>query len=71
MAADIADARARIVGTARRTPLVAFEGGVSLKLETAQPIRSFKIRGAANCLRSVPRASLARGVWTASAGNMA
>jgi threonine dehydratase len=70
-AAEIADARARIAGTALRTPLVAYDDRVSLKLETAQPIRSFKIRGAANCLLSAPRASLARGVWTASAGNMA
>ena len=61
-----------------RTPLVdspwlsGLTGAtVRLKLETAQPIRSFKIRGAANCLLSAPRASLARGVWTASAGNMA
>jgi threonine dehydratase len=73
-AGEIADARARVAGVAARTPLVPVAtdaGEVLLKLETAQPIRSFKIRGAASCLRAVPRESLARGVWTASAGNMA
>jgi threonine dehydratase len=36
-----------------------------------QPIGSFKIRGAANALRSAPREAVAEGVVTASAGNMA
>src|SRR5581483_7263335 len=35
------------------------------------PIGSFKIRGAANAMRHMPEATLARGVLTASAGNMA
>lgn len=73
-AAEIADARARVAGVAVRTPLapVANDAGeVLLKLETAQPIRSFKIRGAANCLRAASREALVNGVWTASAGNMA
>ena len=42
-----------------------------LKLECLQPIGSFKIRGAANAIRSTPAGALARGVLTASAGNMA
>ena len=42
-----------------------------LKLENPQPIGSFKIRGAANVTALTPRARLARGLLTASAGNMA
>jgi threonine dehydratase len=42
-----------------------------LKLECLQPIGSFKIRGAANAIRSQPAGALARGVLTTSAGNMA
>jgi threonine dehydratase len=44
---------------------------VWLKLETLQPINSFKIRGAYNAIASAPRGELAAGVVTASAGNMA
>jgi len=36
-----------------------------------QPIGSFKIRGAWNVLRQLPRATLDNGVWTVSAGNAA
>jgi len=42
-----------------------------LKLECLQQIGSFKIRGAANAIRSKPAGALARGVLTTSAGNMA
>jgi len=42
-----------------------------LKLECLQPICSFKIRGAANAMRSAPPGALAHGVVTTSAGNMA
>jgi len=42
-----------------------------LKLENLQPIGSFKIRGAVNAIRRAPREATARGVVTASAGNMA
>src|SRR5205807_6913288 len=42
-----------------------------LKLENLQPIRSFKIRGAVNAIRSASAEALAGGVVTASAGNMA
>jgi threonine dehydratase len=44
---------------------------VWLKLENLQPIGSFKIRGAVNAIRQAPREATARGVVTASAGNMA
>ena len=42
-----------------------------LKLESLQPIGSFKLRGAANAILSAPRAELAQGVVTTSTGNMA
>ncbi|HEY7795656.1 MAG TPA: pyridoxal-phosphate dependent enzyme [Gaiellaceae bacterium] len=58
-----------------RTPLVRLETGAGpeiwLKLENLQPIGSFKIRGAVNAVRQAPRHETARGVVTASAGNMA
>jgi threonine dehydratase len=44
---------------------------IYLKLETLQPINSFKIRGAANAIRSAPAALRRKGLLTASAGNMA
>jgi len=42
-----------------------------LKLESLQPIGSFKLRGAANAVLSAPRADLVSGVVTTSTGNMA
>src|SRR6185503_20437887 len=59
-----------------RTPLVRFgsddpSAEIYLKLECLQPIGSFKIRGATNAMALAPRDEIARGVWTASAGNMA
>ncbi len=44
---------------------------IHLKLENLQPIGSFKIRGAASVMGLAERAELERGVYTASAGNMA
>jgi threonine dehydratase len=68
-------ARERIAGSALRTPLVRanVDGGreIWLKLENLQPIGSFKIRGAGNAMALLPKESLSRGVYTASAGNMA
>ncbi|HKE15525.1 MAG TPA: pyridoxal-phosphate dependent enzyme [Kofleriaceae bacterium] len=68
-------ARDRIAGLALRTPLVRLHLGdgpeVYLKLENLQPIGSFKLRGAGNAMACLPDAELARGVYTASAGNMA
>jgi threonine dehydratase len=42
-----------------------------LKLESLQPIGSFKLRGAANAILEAPRAELAAGLVTTSTGNMA
>jgi threonine dehydratase len=68
-------AAARIAGSVLRTPLVRLDvdSGVEihLKLETLQPIGSFKLRGALNAVRELPVARLRDGVYTASAGNMA
>jgi threonine dehydratase len=74
--ADILAARERLQGVALRTPLVRLPvdeapAEIWLKLENLQPIGSFKIRGAANALRLAPAPTLAKGVYTASAGNMA
>lgn len=73
---DIHQARQVIRGAAIRTPLVELNvsdapGRIYLKLENLQPIGSFKIRGAANAISLMTREQLARGVLTASAGNMA
>ena len=69
---EIRSARERIAGAAIRTPLVRLaDTDVWLKLEVLQPIGSFKIRGAANAMALMDPVELARGVVTASAGNMA
>jgi threonine dehydratase len=72
---DIRAARERIGSTIVRTPLIRLQvdapAEIYLKLETLQPIGSFKLRGAANAIRTLPRDRLADGVYTASAGNMA
>ncbi|HVB31261.1 MAG TPA: threonine/serine dehydratase [Gemmatimonadaceae bacterium] len=72
---DIQAARGRIAGTAVRTPLVRLHvdaaSEIHLKLETLQPIGSFKLRGALNAMRLLPPDRLRHGVYTASAGNMA
>ena len=69
---DVLAARERIAGLVTRTPLIPLEGdGLFLKLETLQPIRSFKVRGAANAVAMLSADELAHGVYTASAGNMA
>lgn len=72
---EITAARARIEHSAIRTPLVRLRdvGGPAelyLKLENLQPIGSFKVRGAANALALASPAALAKGAYTASAGNM-
>jgi threonine dehydratase len=73
---DIKAARERIRGRVNRTPLIRFyhedfPGELYLKLENLQPIGSFKLRGASNAMALAPRAALAEGVYTPSAGNMA
>jgi threonine dehydratase len=74
--AEIERARDVIAGDAIKTPLLRLQVDVPdtevwLKLECLQPIGSFKIRGAANAIRQASAESVAGGVWTTSAGNMA
>ena len=72
----IQEARERIKGVALRTPLVPLfaddaPAEIYLKLESLQPIGSFKLRGSGNAMAHADPALLADGVYTASAGNMA
>lgn len=77
--AEIWAARPIVMEAAIRTPLVRLQAPdivpsgaeIWLKLENLQPIGSFKLRGAHNAMRAMPADALARGVLTASAGNMA
>jgi len=77
--AEIRDAARRLETRILRTPLVELaagsEGsgpeGVFLKLESLQPIGSFKVRGAGNAIAAASAKALRAGVYTASAGNMA
>jgi threonine dehydratase len=72
---DVRAARERIAETVTRTPLIRLNvdgpAEIYLKLENLQPIGSFKIRGATNAIQLLSPDALARGVYTASAGNMA
>ena len=72
---DVVAARARIASSVARTPLIRLNvdapAEIYLKLETLQPIGSFKIRGAMNAIRTLPPDAMSAGVYTASAGNMA
>ena len=75
----IREAATTVYEAAVRTPLVRLDAAetngprpnIYLKLETLQPIGSFKIRGAYNAIRHLAAEQLARGVWTVSAGNAA
>jgi threonine dehydratase len=75
----VREARETVYRAAIRTPLVRLElpgtprsgPEIFLKLETLQPIGSFKIRGAQNAIAHLSRDELAHGVWTVSAGNAA
>jgi threonine dehydratase len=74
--AEIEAARDRLSGAVLHTPLVRLEvtdapAELYLKLENLQPIGSFKLRGAGNAMALASPEELERGVWTASAGNMA
>jgi threonine dehydratase len=79
---SIREAAETVYQAALRTPLVRLDlppvanaspdtPEIFLKLETLQPIGSFKIRGAYNAVRRLRRDELDRGVWTVSAGNAA
>jgi threonine dehydratase len=65
---EIRAARERISDAVVRTPVVAYDDRIQLKLESLQPIRSFKLRGALNAMRAQELQDV---VVTASAGNMA
>ena len=73
---DLRAAQIRLEGIAVRTPMtrLGLPGEfpeIFLKLESLQPIGSFKIRGAANAMALAGRDAFGGGVYTASAGNMA
>ena len=72
---EVRAARGRIGASIVRTPLVrlgaAAAAEIYLKLENLQPIGSFKLRGATHAIARLSPRQLARGVLTASAGNMA
>ncbi len=75
---DIRAASERIRPIAKRTPVMRSRGfdaeaGVTafLKCENFQTGGAFKIRGASNFLRSIPKADLPRGVVAYSSGNHA
>ncbi|HEY0672111.1 MAG TPA: threonine/serine dehydratase [Longimicrobiales bacterium] len=73
---EIYQARRRIMGVARRTPLDRFlwlsevaGHDVYMKLEAWQRTRSFKMRGAYNAVSALDPEQRVRGLVTASAGN--
>jgi threonine dehydratase len=73
---EIHEARERIRHVIRRTPLVALHerfgaDDLLLKLETQQPVGSFKLRGVFNAVSMLSDDERARGVSTVSAGNTA
>jgi threonine dehydratase len=73
--AEIEAARERIAGAAVRTPLLRLQveapAEIYLKCENLQPVNSFKIRGATNAVLLASAQERAKGLVTASAGNMA
>ncbi len=75
---DIQNARRRIQGRVKRTPLVSSEAlskrlgaSVYLKLELFQKTGSFKVRGAFNKILSLPEDQRGRGLVAVSGGNHA
>jgi len=76
---DIRDAAGAVYNAAIRTPLIRVDlatgstgnAEIYLKLETLQPVGSFKIRGARNAIRQLSRNECRDGIWTVSAGNAA
>jgi threonine dehydratase len=76
---DIQAAAGAVYDLVVRTPLIRLElpaprdsrpdTEIFLKLETLQPIGSFKIRGAHNAVRQLSEAERREGIWTVSAGN--
>ena len=75
---DIHEAAGRLRSVAVHTPLMhnlnlseRYGAGIYLKREDLQTVRSYKIRGAYNCMAKLPKEALAKGVVCASAGNHA
>ena len=75
---DIVRAHHVLKEVVKRTPLqldaalsAKYECNVYLKREDLQVVRSFKIRGAYNMIRSLSQEELAKGIVCASAGNHA
>jgi threonine dehydratase len=71
---EVEAAARRLAGVALRTPLLPFGAGghrAFLKVESLQPIGSFKIRGAYNALAQLSPEARARGVVAHSSGNHA
>ncbi|HEY0263197.1 MAG TPA: threonine/serine dehydratase [Granulicella sp.] len=80
---EIREAQQRIAGAAVRTPLVRVDAerlksagftpefSLYIKAESAQPIGSFKLRGAYNMVSQLSPEELQRGVITYSSGNHA
>lgn len=73
---DVRQAAKRIDSVANRTPMVPSFGltkmlgsEVRIKLETTQPTRAFKVRGAANVILGTDRVDPERGVVAYSTGN--
>lgn len=75
----VREAARHVYRAAIRTPLVRLHAPdlipagteIYLKLESLQPVGSFKIRGAFNAVRQMSPQELAGGIWTVSAGNAA
>ena len=75
---NIKQAAENLKGVSERTPLQKnlalsekYQCDVYLKREDLQPVRSYKIRGAYNKIKSLSKEALAKGVICASAGNHA
>jgi threonine dehydratase len=73
---EIGQARERIRPAVRHTPLVPVDErfhaeDLYLKLETFQPVGSFKLRGVFNAVAALSETERRRGVSTVSAGNTA
>jgi threonine dehydratase len=73
---EIARARELCREVVRHTPLLPLHEAfgadeIHLKLETFQPVGSFKLRGIYNAVASLPESERRRGVSTVSAGNTA
>lgn len=74
--AEVRQAAERLRGVAVSTPLIPLhsfdaDSGILLKLETLQPVTSFKVRGIYNAVAALDDAARRPGLSTVSAGNTA